>query len=110
MLAASLPLGRSNRAIPRPEIGIVSEDTAMVWFWSRSGQELHLETTFDNETSEFVLTMVWSDGRRETERFTNLEEFRVRLVATEERLQAERWKNSGPPLFVPEGFPNKRLT
>ena len=81
----------------------------MVWFWSRGGQELHLETAFDNGTSEFVVTMVWSDGRRETERFANLEQFRARLVAIEERLQSERWKNSGPPLFVPEGFPNKRL-
>jgi len=82
----------------------------MVWFWSRSGQELHLETAFDNATSEFVVTMVWSDGRREIQRFANLEEFRTRLVAIERGLQADRWKNSGPPLFVAEGFPNKRLT
>jgi len=82
----------------------------MVWFWSRAGQELHLETAFDNDTSEFVVTMVGTDGRREIERFTNLEEFRARLVAIEQRLQTDRWKNSGPPLFVPEGFPNKRLT
>jgi hypothetical protein len=81
----------------------------MVWFWSRAGQELQLETAFDNETSEFVVTRVWSDGRRETERFMNLEEFRARLVAIEQQLEAERWKNSGPPLLVPEGFPNKRF-
>ena len=81
----------------------------MVWFWSRGGQELHLETAFDNEKSEFVVTMVWSDGRREIERFTKLEEFRTRLVAIEQHLQSDRWKNSGPPLFVPAGFPNKRL-
>jgi hypothetical protein len=82
----------------------------MVWFWSRGSQELHLETAFDNDTSEFVVTQVWSDGRRDVERFTNLEEFRTRLQTIEKGLQSDRWKNSGPPLLVPEGFPNKRLT
>lgn len=81
----------------------------MVWFWTRENQVLTFETRYDNDTSEFVAELVWSDGRREIERFTDIDAFRQRLVALERRLEADRWKNSGPPIFSPEGFPNRRL-
>lgn len=82
----------------------------MVWFWTRDNQDLKFETRYDNDTSEFVVALVWPDGRQDIERFTQIEAFRQRLVALEHRLEEDRWKNVGPPIFVPDGFPNKRLT
>jgi hypothetical protein len=82
----------------------------MVWFWMRGSEQLQLETRYDNDTEEFVVTVISSDGNSRTERFTDLKAFRARLVLLEEQLEAKAWRNSGPPLLVPEGFPNRRLT
>lgn len=81
----------------------------MVWFWTRGVKELQVETRYDNVTSEFVVTVVSSDSSHTMERFKSLTAFQARLVALDRRLEAEHWKNSGPPLFIPEGFPNRRL-
>jgi hypothetical protein len=83
---------------------------AMVWFWTRDKDELEVETRYDNETSEFIVSVVWrNDGRRDTERFKDIEAFRARLVLLERQLEAKNSQNSGPPLLIPEGFPNRRL-
>jgi hypothetical protein len=82
----------------------------MVWFWTRDKDELEVETRYDNETSEFIVSVVWrKDGRGDTERFKDIETFRARLVLLEHQLEAKNWQNSGPPLLIPEGFPNRRL-
>jgi hypothetical protein len=65
---------------------------------------------YDNETAEFVVRLTFSNGERSTERFATIDSFRDRVLQLEQELKQRRWKNSGPPLFVPEGFPNKRLT
>jgi|1185.fasta_scaffold1303289_1 hypothetical protein len=77
----------------------------MIWFWRRQQAEMRLETRYDNTTNEFVV-VVATDGGTVTERFADMKSFRTRLVALEQQLHADEWKNSGPPLFVPEGFPN----
>jgi hypothetical protein len=81
----------------------------MVWFWMRGDEQLQLETGYDEDTLEFVVTVKAPDGHCETERFENIDLFRKRLIVLERQLEARRWRNSGPPLFVPEGFPNRRL-
>jgi hypothetical protein len=81
----------------------------MVWFWMRGDEQLQLETRYDDDTSEFVVTVNSPDGHCETERFEDMDVFRKRLILLERQLEAKNWKNSGPPLFVPEGFPNRRL-
>jgi hypothetical protein len=81
----------------------------MVWFWTRDQEELQFETMYDNEKSEFLVRLTFSNGEQRTERFASIERFKNRLRQLEGELQQQRWKNSGPPLFVPEGFPNRRL-
>jgi hypothetical protein len=81
----------------------------MVWLWSRDKESLKLETRYDNETGEFVMVLAWSDGRRQTERFSDLAAFRARLVQMEHVLEAERWWNTGPPIILPDGWPHGRL-
>jgi hypothetical protein len=79
----------------------------MLWFWTRGTAEMWLETRYDNETGEFVVVLS-TDGGKITERFKDIEAFRARLVALEQRLQSDNWKNSGPSVFIPDGFPNDR--
>lgn len=81
----------------------------MVWFWTRDQEELQFETMYDNDRAEFLVRLTFSTGERRTERFATIETFKDRVLQLEEQLQLERWKNSGPPLLVPEGFPNRRL-
>lgn len=76
----------------------------MIWFFNRDNEELRVETRFDNDTHEFVVTVRFPSGLSETERFSTLERCRARLIALEHRLENERWTNSGPPLFVADGF------
>jgi hypothetical protein len=82
----------------------------MLWFFDRNDQHLRLETRYDNDASEYVLILNWPDGREETERFSDQEEYRLRLVALEKRFEVERWIRHGPPMVLPDGWPDKRLT
>jgi hypothetical protein len=81
----------------------------MIWFFSRENQKMRLETRYDNDTSEFVVAIERPDGRRETERFSDIVAYRKRLVVLERQCEAEHWTRSGGPLILPEGFPNRRL-
>jgi hypothetical protein len=81
----------------------------MVWFWTRDQEELQFETMYDNDTGEFLVRLTFSNGEQRTERFAKIDKFKQRLLQLEGDLQVQRWRNSGPPLFVPEGFPNRRL-
>lgn len=82
----------------------------MVWFWTRDREELQFETMYNNDSGEFVVRLTYSTGEQRTELFATIAQFKERLLQLEQQLQQERWKNTGPPLFVPEGFPNRRLT
>ncbi len=80
----------------------------MLWLWARGADKLELETRYDNDTGDFVVTRRWSDGRQRTERFRGLADFRTRLVELERELETERWSNTGPPVLLPDGWPNRR--
>ena len=82
----------------------------MIWFYSRDDQRIRLEMRYDNDTGEFLVVISHPDGRHETERFADLSGFSKSVVALEQLLKDEHWSQSGPPLLVPEGFPNRRLT
>ena len=79
----------------------------MVWFFERSNDKMEIETRFDNDMFEYVIVVRESDGRERTECYADSGSFRSRLVALEQELQAERWHNTGPPLFLPNGWPQK---
>ena len=79
----------------------------MIWFWSRAKEQLQLETRFDNDTREYVLTIRYSDNRQEFERFPDVASFQQRLTSLERQLEADHWVQSGTPVFDPTGFPKK---
>ena len=79
----------------------------MVWFFERGEQVLELETRYDNETSEYVLELRGLAAAAQTERFADAVAFRTRLVALERSLEGQRWRQDGPPIILPDGWPDR---
>lgn len=80
----------------------------MLWFYSRSDQELQMITRYEDRTAEYVLIMSWADGRCAEERFAAGSKFRERLLELEGNLAADRWKLRGSPRMLPDGWPDRR--
>lgn len=76
----------------------------MIWIFERGAEALRLETRFDSASAEFVLTVVWSDQRVETERFRDPAVFDWRVRQLEQQLASEHWAQVGPPTILPEGW------
>ena len=79
----------------------------MLWFYERNNTSLRLETRYDNQTAEYVAVVHHQDGQQQTERFQKREAFRDWLVAFDQLLEAERWARQGPPVILPNGWPDK---
>ncbi len=67
----------------------------MIWTFERGDRVARLVTRFDPDSGEYVLQTEWSDGLSETERYTDADEFKVRIMALEEQLLTEEWKQAG---------------
>jgi hypothetical protein len=81
----------------------------MIWFYERADQSLRLDTTYDNDTCEYVVVVHHPDGRQQTERFLDADACRLWLVTFENGLDGEHWVRHGPPTFLPEGWPKGRM-
>jgi hypothetical protein len=79
----------------------------MVWFFERRTQRLELETRYDNETSEYVLEIRGPGVEARTERSADADAFRTRLETVERNLSGQRGRRDGPPLIVPDGWPDR---
>jgi hypothetical protein len=79
----------------------------MMWFFERSAQVLELETRYDNQTSEYVVELRAPEAAPTVERFTDAAAFRTRLLAIEHILGDQRWRRDGPPVVLPEGWPDR---
>ena len=80
----------------------------MLWFFDRDDEKVEVETRFDNNTLDYVLTIRWPDGREETERCADSESFSARVNALAEQLKSMNWRNTGSPIVLPEGWLDKR--
>lgn len=79
----------------------------MLWFFERSAQVLELETRYSNETGEYVLEMRGPGVEPQTERFADAASFRTRLIALETSLTGQQWRRKGPPMILPDGWPDQ---
>jgi len=80
----------------------------MLWFFERNHEVAQLETRFDNETAEYVAVIRWPDGREDIARSSDVESYRSLLVTFEQQLQTAQWRCDGPPVILPDGWPDKR--
>jgi hypothetical protein len=80
----------------------------MLWFFERDQDAVRLETRYDNDTAEYVAIATYPDGRQEIERFGDADLYRRWLEAWEHTLEAEHWTRRGPPVVVPDGWPDRR--
>lgn len=76
----------------------------MIWLYERGTEALRLETRVDSVSGEYVLVVVWSDDRVETERFRDPAAFDTRLRQLERQLTAEHWTQAGSPTILSEGW------
>ena len=81
----------------------------MLWFFERDDESLKLETRYDNDTSEFVVIVRHPDGREQTERFTDCDEYGTWLKTFDRNLEHQQRTRHGGPLIMPDGWPNKRI-
>ena len=81
-----------------------ADNLCMIWMFERGQEALRLETRFDNVRCEYVLVVVWSDQRVETERFRDPALFDRRVRALEQQLASEQWTYVGPPTILPDGW------
>jgi hypothetical protein len=79
----------------------------VIWFFGRDDQGLRVETRNDSSTAEYLLVICGPDGDQ-SERFTDVADFRSRLVQVENRLEIDRWNRTRDPAIVPDAFPQTR--
>jgi hypothetical protein len=80
----------------------------MLWFYSHESRTIRIETRYDNRTAEYVLVVQWSDDHHQEERFGTEVVFRERLLELEAQVNAEGWRKDGPPIVLPDGWPDTR--
>jgi hypothetical protein len=68
---------------------------------------LRLETSHDETTDEYIVTLHHPNGDQEQKRFPTLELFRQWLLALEQVLAAERWTPARSPAVLPDTWPAK---
>ena len=79
----------------------------MLWFFDRGAEVLEIETRYDNDTSEYVLEVRAPIDAPTTERFTDAVTLQSRLLEIEQGLSGQRWRRSGPPVMLPDGWPDR---
>ena len=67
----------------------------MVWFFQRRAEQLRIETRYERESDQFVLTVYTEDGSPRVELFPTFVGFQQRLKSLEDQLHGEQWSSAG---------------
>ena len=76
----------------------------MIWVYKRGVEHLHLETSFDNATNEYVLVIARTPEDKTFERFKDVAAFRARLETLEREMAGEHWNPIGAPIILRDGW------
>jgi hypothetical protein len=76
----------------------------MIWFFARDGQDVRIETRYDNKASEYVLVVHWPDGSTQTDRFSSESQFRSRVLELQKHIESEGWRSVGSPQIIRDGW------
>jgi hypothetical protein len=69
----------------------------MIWLFERGDEALEIETIYNSDSGEYLMTVKRPDGTHQTERFQHVATFRDRLERLEALLNGERWVANGSP-------------
>ena len=76
----------------------------MIWVFERADEKLEIETVYNPDLNEYLITMKRPDGSQQTERFGHVATFRDRLERLENMLDGEHWLPNGPPAPLHEAW------
>jgi hypothetical protein len=76
----------------------------MIWLFERGEQAIKLETRYDKTRKEYTIAITRPDSSIETERYPVFAEFHARVLALEQLLETEHWRQMGPPTAIPEDW------
>ena len=79
-------------------------DTDMIWMYERGDATMTIETRFNRDSQVFELIWHDADGSERLETFNNESDFRARLTSIASALADQKWRQSGPPSFDPNGW------
>ena len=82
----------------------------MVWFFERDDEQIQVETRFDNAAREYVVIVRRAEQQDEVTRFRDADSLRTRLVELTRELEEKDWLAAGPPVILPDGWPDKPPT
>jgi hypothetical protein len=82
----------------------------MVWFFERDNEQIEVETRFDNTAREYVVIVRRAEQQDQVTRFRDADSLRTRLVKLTRELEQEDWLTAGPPVILPDGWPDKPPT
>jgi len=76
----------------------------MIWIYQRGDATMKIETRFNTASQAFELIWHDADGTVRSESFPTESEFRGRLTVVSAALEAQQWRQSGPPTIDPDGW------
>ena len=71
----------------------------MLWIFERDVQQLHVETRLDDTEGQFLMRILWPDGREEVETFSTEGLFRRHLLTLELELREQNWMRPAGPIL-----------
>ncbi len=71
----------------------------MLYVFERGTESVKLQTHYDSEAKEYVLTIYGEESRPRIERFKGSQAFRNRLATLEQQFANENWTQHGPTLL-----------
>jgi hypothetical protein len=80
----------------------------MLWFFDRDEESLRLETRYDNDTAEVVVTVHHPDGHEHRQRFADNNALQQWLETFELHLTLQHWTGRSGPVILPYGWLTRR--
>jgi len=76
----------------------------MIWLFERAEQIVKLETRYDKKRKEYSVAIMRPDAVPEIERYAIFTEFHARILALEQQLESDHWRQTGRPTVIPSDW------
>jgi hypothetical protein len=80
------------------------EYESMIWLFERGEQAIKLETRYDKKRKEYCVTITRPDAPPQIERYSIFSEFHTRILALEQQLETNQWRQTGRPTVIPSDW------